>query len=172
MYFEVKVRSQKGRTFFSHGSLIVLSYAHLRNYPRSRSLAQGPHRPTLSRRTIQNRRRQRRLVGHVVWCCENGRSSRRMVDTLVFCVLRSPIATWPLPLSYRDNLAGIVKELISLSHVPGLDLGGVYAPARAVLATLWPCAGKRVGMDSLMECLAAVFGVFRALERECETNCI
>ncbi|KAI6138528.1 hypothetical protein BKA82DRAFT_3133314 [Pisolithus tinctorius] len=46
--------------------------------PRSRSPSQGSHRPILSRRTTQNRHRQRRLVGYVVWGCENGRSSRRM----------------------------------------------------------------------------------------------
>ncbi|KAI6146719.1 Urb2/Npa2 family-domain-containing protein [Pisolithus tinctorius] len=70
-----------------------------------------------------------------------------------------PWRSWLLPLIYRNNLAGIVKELISLSHVPDVDLGGVYAPARVVLATLWPWAEKRAGMDALMECLTAVLGV-------------
>ncbi|KAI6028998.1 Urb2/Npa2 family-domain-containing protein [Pisolithus marmoratus] len=70
-----------------------------------------------------------------------------------------PLRSWLLPLLYRTNLAGMVRELIALSHVPDVDFDGVYAPARAVLATLWPLAKKRVTMDALMECFAVVLGV-------------
>ncbi|KAI6047021.1 Urb2/Npa2 family-domain-containing protein [Pisolithus marmoratus] len=70
-----------------------------------------------------------------------------------------PLRSWLLPLLYRTNLSGMVRELIALSHVPDVDFDGVYAPARAVLATLWPLAKKRVTMDALMECFAVVLGV-------------
>ncbi|KAI6102377.1 Urb2/Npa2 family-domain-containing protein [Pisolithus thermaeus] len=70
-----------------------------------------------------------------------------------------PLKTWLIPLLHRTNLAGMVKELITLSHAHNVDLDGLYVPARAVLAILWPLAEKRVGMDGLMECFAAVLGV-------------
>ncbi|KAI6156199.1 hypothetical protein EDD17DRAFT_1877742 [Pisolithus thermaeus] len=70
-----------------------------------------------------------------------------------------PLKTWLIPLLHRTNLAGMVKELIILSHVHNVDLSGVYVPSRAVLVILWPLAEKRVGMDSLMECFAVVLGV-------------
>ncbi|KAI6022422.1 Urb2/Npa2 family-domain-containing protein [Pisolithus microcarpus] len=70
-----------------------------------------------------------------------------------------PLKTWLVPLLHRTNVASMVKELITLSNVCDVDLGGVYPPARAVLAILWPLAEKRVGMDGLMECFAAVLGV-------------
>ncbi|KAI6156194.1 Urb2/Npa2 family-domain-containing protein [Pisolithus thermaeus] len=70
-----------------------------------------------------------------------------------------PLKTWLIPLLHRTNLAGMVKELITFSHVHDVDLSEVYVPARAVLAILWPLAEKRVGMDSLIECFAAVLGV-------------
>lgn len=53
----------------------------------------------------------------------------------------------------------LFRELISLSRVRDVNLGGVYAPARAVLVTLWPLAGKKVGTDALMESLAAILGI-------------
>ncbi|KAI6020875.1 Urb2/Npa2 family-domain-containing protein [Pisolithus microcarpus] len=70
-----------------------------------------------------------------------------------------PLKTWLVPLLHRTNVTSMVKELITLSNVCDVDLGGVYVPARAVLAILWPLAEKRVGMDGLMECFAAVLGV-------------
>ncbi|KAI5992196.1 Urb2/Npa2 family-domain-containing protein [Pisolithus albus] len=70
-----------------------------------------------------------------------------------------PLKTWLIPLLHRTNVAGMVKELLTLSNVRDVDFGGVYVPARAVLAILWPLAEKRVGMDGLMECFAEVLGV-------------
>ncbi|KAI6151290.1 hypothetical protein BKA82DRAFT_4353152 [Pisolithus tinctorius] len=63
------------------------------------------------------------------------------------------------PLIYPNNLAGIVNGHVSLSHIGDVALGGVYAPARAVLATSWPWSENRVGMDAWMEYLAAILGV-------------
>ncbi|KAI6125825.1 hypothetical protein EDD16DRAFT_1556143 [Pisolithus croceorrhizus] len=64
--------------------------------------------------------------------------------------------TWLMSLLHRTNLAGIVKELVTPSHACDVDLGGVYIPARAVLAILWPLAVKRAGIGASMECFAAV----------------
>ncbi|KAI6137225.1 Urb2/Npa2 family-domain-containing protein [Pisolithus sp. B1] len=81
-----------------------------------------------------------------------------------------PLKTWLIPLLHRTNLAGMVKELITLSHVRDADFGGIYVPARVVLAILWPLAEKRVGMDGLMECFAAVLGGIKDdLARICTT---
>ncbi|KAL4077700.1 Urb2/Npa2 family-domain-containing protein [Scleroderma citrinum] len=71
-----------------------------------------------------------------------------------------PMKVWLLPLLFRINLAGIVTELLMLSHNRSVnnDVCTIYASARAALGILWPLAEKRVGMDALAECFAAVLG--------------
>ncbi|KAI6142222.1 hypothetical protein BKA82DRAFT_1007788 [Pisolithus tinctorius] len=46
---------------------------------------------------------------------------------LVFCVFCSPTVILAPPLIYPNNLAGIVRELVSHSHIRDIDLGGIYA---------------------------------------------
>ncbi|KAG6334068.1 hypothetical protein ID866_5018 [Astraeus odoratus] len=87
-------------------------------------------------------------------------------ETLSFASSASsvrPLKVWLLPLLYRVNLAGIVTELLTFSHAQNvrddINLSAIYTPARAAIAILWPLAEKRVGMDALMECFAAVLDV-------------